>query len=424
MRQGGTYEGHQQLNYIEIWKTNMAKEFLSPSSERLMKRANGLREKGLYPFFKKIEDSEGTVVKIDGREQIMIGSNNYLGLTHHPHVKEAAIRAIEKYGTGCTGSRFLNGNLSLHEELEDMLAKYLGHEKALVFSTGMQTNLGSLSAICGPKDCMLYDAENHASMIDASRLALGPTFKYKHNDMESLEEALQVNINRFKKVIIVTDGVFSMTGDLAKLPEVVELAEKYDAFVYVDDAHGIGVMGPKGQGTMHHFDVVKNVDFNMGTFSKSFASIGGVISGNAATIDYIKHAARSFMFSASMPPSAAATVKACLEVINSDEGLFNRLWDNVNFMRKGFKEIGFYTYNSQSPILPIFIGDEIKSMMVTNFLSEKGIFATPVVPPAVPKGEALIRTSYMASHRKEELTKVLDVFAEAKKLFDIPSHIH
>ncbi len=401
----------------------MTKQFTGIGSKTLEK-ANMLRDANLYPFFRKIEDSEGTVVKIDGQDQIMIGSNNYLGLTHHPHVKEAAIKAIEKFGTGCTGSRFLNGNLNIHEELEDKLAKYTGHEKAIVFSTGMQTNLGALPAICGPRDCMLFDSENHASIIDASRLSMGTTFKYKHNDMESLEEQLASNVNRFGKTIIVADGVFSMTGDVAKLPEMVELADRYNAFVYVDDAHGIGVMGNKGAGTMDHFGVTDKVDFNMGTFSKSFASIGGVLTGSAEGIDYVKHCARSFIFSASMPPAAVATVSACLDVIAQDDTLHERLWRNVEFMRNGFKEIGFYTYESATPILPIFIGDELKSMQLTNYLAQNGVFATPVIPPAVPKGEALIRTSYMASHSIEELTKVLDIFAMAKKEFDIPSQIH
>ncbi len=391
---------------------------------KMIQKANLLRANNLYPFFRSIEDSEGTVVQVDGIDQIMIGSNNYLGLTHHPHVVESAIKAIEKYGTGCTGSRFLNGNLSIHEELEDRLATYVGHEKALVFSTGMQTNLGSISAICGPKDCLIFDSENHASLIDSSRLALGPTFKYKHNNMESLEQVLAENVNRFNNVWIVTDGVFSMTGELALLPEVVELAEKYGAHIYNDDAHGIGVMGKKGSGTLDHFGIVDRVALNMGTFSKSFASIGGVVTGSADMIDYIKHTARSFMFSASMAPSAVATVAACLDVIEEDNTLHERLWNNVEMMRNGFKEIGFYTYNSQTPIIPIFIGDEMKALMVTNFLKDNGVFATPVLPPAVPKGEALIRTSYMASHSSAELTKVLEVLNMAKKEFDIPATLH
>jgi len=394
------------------------------SESKIIEKANLLRNHNLYPFFRAIEDTQASTVTVKGKKQIMIGSNNYLGLTHHPVVKEAAIKAIEKFGTGCTGSRFLNGNLNIHEELEEKLAKYLGHEKALVFSTGMQSNLGALSSLCGPKDLMIFDSENHASIIDSSRLAMGTTFKYKHNDMASLEEVLASNIHRFNRVIIVADGVFSMTGDILNLPEVVRLAKKYGAYVYVDDAHGLGVMGKHGAGTMHHFDLAQEVDFNMGTFSKSFATIGGVISGNADSIDYIKHTARSFMFSASMPPSAVATVSACIDVVTSDSSILENLWSNVAMMRDGFKDLGFYTYGSQTPIIPLFIGDEMKALQMTKYLEENGIFATPVLPPAVPKGEALIRTSYMASHDKGDLSRVLEVFAEAKKYFEIPSQLH
>ncbi|MGB0452368.1 MAG: serine palmitoyltransferase [Bacteriovoracaceae bacterium] len=390
-------------------------------NHRLVEKSNLLKKMNLYPFFRPIGASEGPRVEIEGKEQIMIGSNNYLGLTHHPEVVEATIKAIEKYGTGCTGSRFLNGNLEAHEELEEKLASYLGHEAALCFSTGMQTNLGALSALCGPRDCMLMDSENHASILDAARLALGATFKFKHNDMDSLEEQLESNINRFQNVIIVADGVFSMTGDVLNLPEVNRLAEKYGAYVYVDDAHGIGVMGDRGRGTMNYFGLTDKVHFNMGTFSKSFASIGGVISGSHDAINYIRHTARSFMFSAAMPPSATATVSACLDVILKDHTIHERLWDNVDFMKKGFADLGFYTYESKTPIIPVFIGDDIKAMQVTRFLAENGVFATPVISPAVPKGEALIRTSYMASHKKEDLQTVLNVFEKAKKELDIPT---
>lgn len=394
------------------------------TDSKILEKANLLRDNDLYPFFRAIEDTQASTVTVKGKKHIMIGSNNYLGLTHHPYVKEAAIKAIEKYGTGCTGSRFLNGNLSIHEELDAKLANYLGHEAAIVFSTGMQSNLGALSALCGPKDLMLFDSENHASIIDSSRLSLGTTFKYKHNDMNSLEELLESNIHRFNRVIIVADGVFSMTGDVMKLPEVVALAKKYGAYVYVDDAHGLGVMGPQGRGTMHHFDLTKDVDVNMGTFSKSFASIGGVISGSKDIIDYIRHHARSFMFSASMAPSAVATVSACIDVVTSDETILKNLWSNVEFMRNGFKELGFYTYGSQTPIIPIFIGDDMKALQMTKYLENEGVFCTPVLPPAVPKGEALIRTSYMASHNRDDLAQVLEVFAKAKKVFDIPNSIH
>ena len=387
---------------------------------KMMDRVNYMRSKDIYPFFRSIENSEGTVVQVNGQDQIMIGSNNYLGLTHHPHVVEESKKAIDRYGTGCTGSRFLNGNLTIHEELEEKLAKYLGHEAAICFSTGMQTNLGAISAVCGPRDCLIFDGENHASLIDASRLALGATFKYRHNDMESLEKVLAENMGRFQNMWIVADGVFSMTGDIMNLPEVNTLAKKYGAHIYVDDAHGIGVMGDRGRGTMDHFGLTDEVQLNMGTFSKSFASIGGVLSGGKELIDYVKHNARSFMFSASMAPSAVATVSACLDVIMSDEPIHERLWENVKFMREGFAEIGFYTYNSQTPIIPIFIGDETKALTVTNYLKDRGVFATPVLPPAVPKGEALIRTSYMATHTKKELTTVLEVLADAKKKFSIP----
>lgn len=417
------------LKQLTIYKMKINEHQNTPlrkpySDSKILDRANELKKYELYPFFRAIEETCASTVVVKGQKKVMIGSNNYLGLTHHPAVIEAAISALEKFGTGCTGSRFLNGNLSIHEELDEKLAKYLGHESALVFSTGMQTNLGALSALCGPKDLMLFDSENHASIIDAGRLSLGTAFKYKHNDMSSLEELLESNISRFNRVIVVADGVFSMTGDILKLKEVTQLAKKYGAYVYVDDAHGIGVMGPQGRGTMHHFDAVEDVDFNMGTFSKSFASIGGVISGKKDNIDYIRHSARAFMFSASIPPASVATVSTCIDLVQSDPTILENLWSNVAFMREGLKELDFFTYGSQTPIIPIFIGDDIKALKITKFLEEKGIFATPVLPPAVPKGEALIRTSYMASHNKNDLAYVLDIFNEVKKYFEIPGHLH
>ena len=394
------------------------------TNSKVLQKARQLKEANLYPFFRAIEASDASTVTVKGKRQVMIGSNNYLGLTHHPYVKEAAITAIEKFGTGCTGSRFLNGNLSIHEELEDKLAKYIGHQKALVFSTGMQTNLGAVSATIGMKDCFISDAENHASIIDAQRLSRAPNFKYKHNNMADLEDQLETNVPRFEKTMIIADGVFSMTGDIIDLPEVIRLAKKYKVMVYVDDAHGLGVLGLQGRGTMAHFNLAKDVDLNMGTFSKSFASIGGFISGSSEMIDYIKHTARSFMFSASMPPSAVATVSACLDIVQRDESILKNLWDNVRFMQDGFKSIGFYTFNSQTPIIPIFIGDELKAMQVTQFLQENGVFATPVITPAVNPEDALIRTSYMASHNKKDLTYVLEIFEKAKKVFDIPNGRH
>ncbi len=389
-------------------------------NQKTVEFAKELKSKNLYPFFRSIKGSEATSVELDGQEMVMIGSNNYLGLTHHPHVIERTIKAVEKYGTGCTGSRFLNGSLDLHEELELKVAEYLGHEAAICFSTGMQTNLGAISALCGPRDLILGDSENHASIIDGTRLSFAHVLKYRHNDMENLEELLCENRKKYKNVFIITDGVFSMTGSLAPVDKIAELAEKYDANIYLDDAHGIGVMGDLGRGTMHHFGVKDKVAVNMGTFSKSFASIGGVLSGSKELMNYVKHTARSFMFSASMPPSAVATVLGCLEVVQTESEIFDRLWANVSYMRKGFEELGFYTYGSQTPIIPILVGDNTKAMQVAMELHRRGIFATPVISPAVPKDEALIRTSYMASHKKSELDKVLQVFSDIKKEFDFP----
>lgn len=395
----------------------------SYTKSKIIQKVNLLRDQKLYPFFRAIESSKATSVTVAGKEHIMIGSNNYLGLTHHPKVQEAAIKAIEKYGTGCTGSRLLNGNLVIHEELEEKLAKYIGHEKAVLFSTGMQANLGAISCIAGPRDCLIFDSENHASIIDASRLSFGTTFKFKHNNMESLEETLKANQKRFKKMIIVADGVFSMTGDILDLPSVTELAQKYGAYIYVDDAHGVGVLGKQGQGTAAHFNLTDKVHFSMGTFSKSFASIGGFVSGPKEAIDFLRHSARSFIFSASMPPSAVATVSACLDVVMSEPQIYENLWRNVKIIKEGFKQIGLFTYGSETPIIPIFIGDDLKALEVTQYLTEQGIFSTPVLPPAVPVGEALIRTSYMATHTETELTKVLEVLEQAKKKFDIPSEL-
>ncbi|OFZ25411.1 MAG: 8-amino-7-oxononanoate synthase [Bdellovibrionales bacterium RIFOXYB1_FULL_37_110] len=390
-------------------------------NNKLIQKKNMLIQSNLYPFFRAIGDTVGSKVYIKNQKQIMIGSNNYLGLTHHPYVKEKAIKAIEQFGTGCTGSRFLNGNLEMHEELEEKLAKFIGHKAALIFSTGMQANLGAISCIAGPRDCIISDLENHASIIDGTRLAYGTVFKYKHSNMNCLEEVLQNVQEKYQRKIIITDGVFSMTGTIANLTKIVELAKKYGALVYVDDAHGLGVLGHQGKGTINHFAVTSDVHINMGTFSKSFASIGGFISGSKEVVDFIKHSARSFIFSASMPPAAVATVAACIDVVTTDPSVLSNLWSNVNFMRHGYKEIGLYTYNSETPIIPIYVGDDLKALQVSSYLTGKGIFSTPVIAPAVKEGEALIRTSYMATHEKEDLAKVLEVFSDAKRLFELPS---
>ncbi|MBT3235689.1 MAG: pyridoxal phosphate-dependent aminotransferase family protein [Bdellovibrionales bacterium] len=390
-------------------------------SKPVITKTDQLKRAGLYPFFRAIQSSQASSVTVNGQQQIMIGSNNYLGMTHHPYVQEAAIKAIERYGTGCTGSRVLNGNLEIHQELEERLARFVGHQSALLFSTGMQVNLGALSVITGPRDCMIFDSENHASILDAARLNLGATFKYRHNNMESLEQVLSDNVGRFNHCLIVADGVFSMTGDVVNLPEINRLAKKYGAMIYIDDAHGLGVLGESGKGTLNHFGLADQIDFTMGTFSKSFASIGGFVSGSEDAINYIRHSARSFIFSAAPPPTAVATVSAVLDLLMSDPSIIQSLWDNVAFMRQGFKQLGFYCYDSNTPILPIFIGDELRSMEITNYLAEQGVFATPVISPAVPKDESLIRTSYMATHKRSELERVLDVFAKVKSKFTLQS---
>jgi 7-keto-8-aminopelargonate synthetase-like enzyme len=296
----------------------------------------------------------------------------------------------------------------------------VGKEKALVFATGMQVNLGVISCLCGPRDCLLSDSENHASIVDSTRLAMGTTFKYRHNDMANLEELLKETTVKYKNVFIVTDGVFSMTGELAPLKEITALAKKYDAYVYVDDAHGTGVLGHRGRGTADHFNLTDEVDLIMGTFSKSFATVGGFVAGSEELINYIKHSARSFMFSAAMPPSSVGTVQAVLDLINDSNSFHEKLWANVAFMQEGLKDLGFYTYNSSTPIIPILVGDDIKAMMVTRYLEEHGVFATPVISPAVPKGEALIRTSYMASHSLEDLEYCLKIFKLVADEFDLP----
>lgn len=387
-------------------------------SEILHKVARSKRD-GIYPYFRAIEASDGATVTIDGRRLINIGSNNYLGLTHHPHVLEAANKAMERYGTGCTGSRFLNGNLDLHEELEFRLATFLGHQAALVFSTGMQANLGAITALCGPRDCLLLDSENHASLLDAARLAFGRVYKFPHGDLAALERLLETNRPRFERMMIVVDGVFSISGEIAQLPQLAELARQYDAFLYIDDAHGLGVLGHQGRGTPAHFGLTEQIDFHMGTFSKTFASIGGVVCGTRENIDYIRHTARSFIFSAAIPPSVAATVLSCLDVLEQDDTLHARLWENVEFMREGLTELELLQGAANTPILPIHIGDEHKAMRITQYLMQHGVFATPILPPAVAPGEAVIRTSYMASHRREDLEQVLEIFSRAFQLFDV-----
>lgn len=380
--------------------------------------AKMLQQAGVYPFFRALEGPAGPRVITEGKERVMIGSNNYLGLTQHPRVREAAIKAIEKYGTGCTGSRFLNGNTDLHEELEHELAKFLQREAVLVYATGFLANLGSISCLVGRKDIIFSDRENHASIVEGQSAALGETIKYKHNDMQELERLLR-EYEHVPGKLIVFDGVFSMTGRIVNLPEIVRLAKKYGARTYCDCAHALGVLGPNGRGTPHHFGLNDQVDLMMGTFSKSFASLGGFVAGNKDIIHYVKHKSRSFMFSASLPPASAATVLECVRVIQEEPGLVDKLWRNAKRMKEGFEALGFDTMGSQTPVIPVLIGDDVKAFMFVKRLYELGVFATPVVSPAVPKGYALIRTSYMSTHEDRDLDFVLDVFSQVGKEFGI-----
>jgi len=363
---------------------------------------------GLYPYFRVIESAQDPEVTMSGRRMIMVGSNNYLGLTNHPKVKEAAIEAIKKYGSGCAGSRLLNGTLDIHVALEEKLARFMRKEAALVFSTGFQVNLGVISALIGKDDVVIIDKMDHASIIDGCRLSYGEVRKFRHNDMPDLKRALEENKNKGK--LIVVDGVFSMEGDIAKLPDIVELAKRYDARVMVDDAHGIGVLGKTGRGAAEHFGLENEIDLLMGTYSKSLASIGGFIAGSESVIHYIKHFARSLIFSASPPPASIAAVSAALDIIENEPERRERLWKNTNRMLKGFKALGFETGPSETPIISILIREDETAFKMAMMLQEEGVFANVAVSPAVPNGKALIRTSYMATHTDEHLDIVLSAF--------------
>ncbi|MBE0677519.1 MAG: pyridoxal phosphate-dependent aminotransferase family protein [Bacteroidales bacterium] len=357
---------------------------------------------GIYPYFRTIESDQDTVVTIKGRRVMMFGSNSYLGLTNHPKIKEAAKRAIDKYGTGCAGSRFLNGTLDIHIELEERLADLVGKEGALCYSTGFQVNLGVVSVLTGRRDYLLLDELDHASIIEGSRLSFSKVLKYGHNDMRSLENKLKQCAPESLK-LIVADGIFSMEGDIVKLPEIVELAEKYNASIMIDDAHATGVLGKNGSGTASHFGLTDKVDLIMGTFSKSLASLGGFIASDRETINYIKHNSRSLIFSASMTPASAASVLAAIDIMVSEPERINHLWDVTRYALKGFREMGFDTGKSETPIIPLFIRDNVKALTLTQHLLSDGIFVNPVVSPAVPKNDSLIRYSLMATHTREQV---------------------
>jgi 8-amino-7-oxononanoate synthase len=371
-------------------------------------KAKDLIANNLYPYFRTIESAQDPEIILNGRKMIMVGSNNYLGLTSHPKVKEAAIAAIRKYGTGCAGSRFLNGTLDIHVQLEEKLARFMRKEAALIFSTGFQVNLGVISALVGKDDIVVIDKMDHASIIDGCRLSFGDIKKYRHNDMGDLERLLKEYEEKDKLVII--DGVFSMEGDIAPLPEIIALVKKYGARLMVDDAHGIGVLGATGRGTAEHFGLEDEVDLIMGTYSKSLASIGGFISGSADVIHYIKHVARSLIFSASPPPASVASVSAALDIIEDEPERRIQLWKNTRKMQSGFNALGFQTGHSETPIIPVIVGDDEKAFVMAMMLQDEGVFANATVTPAVPSGMALIRTSYMATHTDEHLDIVLSTF--------------
>jgi 8-amino-7-oxononanoate synthase len=361
----------------------------------------------------------GSSVTTHGKKRIMIGSNNYLGFTHHPQVQAAAKAAIDRFGTGCTGSRFLNGNLSLHEELEVQLAKFLGKEACLVFSTGFLSNQGAISTLVGRNDVIYSDRENHASIIEGTMVSLGDTVKFRHNNMADLERVMINTREKYDGAMIIADGVFSMSGEVFDLPKASALAKKYNCKLYIDDAHALGVMGELGQGTGHHFNRVNDVDVVVGTFSKSFASIGGYVAGSEEVIHYVKHRCRPFMFSAAMPPAAVATVLECLKLVQKEPEHIRNLWKNANKMMRELKRLGYNILKTQTPIIPLLIGDDLNAFAFTQKLYEAGVFATPVVRPAVPEGCALIRTSYMATHTDSELDYVLEVLDKLGNEFGI-----
>ena len=388
------------------------------------KEAQAARESGYYPYFIPIEENWGSKVKMRGREVIMCGSNNYLGLAQDPRVQEAAQKAIEKYGTTCSGSRLINGTFALHEELEHQLARFVGRETALCFTTGYLANLGSISALLGRRDHILSDRYNHASIVDGIMLSIGLSgckiklHRYQHNNSEALEKALAA-ISDQEARLIVTDGVFSMEGDIVKLPEMKRIADKYKARIYLDEAHALGVIGATGRGTEEHYGLGKCADLLMGTFSKSFGAIGGFVAGEEVVIDYIKHFARPLIFTASMPPPMIAAVKATLEIMEKEPEHTKRLQTIATMMVREFKTLGFDVGVAETPIIPLVIGDIEKTFTFWKVLFDNGVYANPVISPAVPPDRSMLRTSYMAIHKNEELDQVLQICKKAGKQLGI-----
>lgn len=373
---------------------------------------------GVYPYFRAISSDQDAEVLIDNKKVLMFGSNSYLGLTNHPKVKQAGIEAIKKYGTGCAGSPFLNGYMDIHVELEEKLAKFVGKDSAIVYSTGFQSNLGALSCVLGRKDYIICDERDHASIVDGRRLSFANIQKFKHNDMASLEEVLMKLPEESIKLIVV-DGVFSMEGDIANLPEIVRLSEKYNANIYVDEAHSLGVLGKEGRGVCNHFGVTDKVDIIVGTFSKSLATIGGFVAADSKTMDFLRHHSRPYIFSASISPAATASVIAALDIIHEEPERLSHLWEITNYSLSVFRSYGFEIGPTETPIIPLYIRDMQKTFAITRELLDNGIFVSPVIPPACPPEETLIRFALMATHSKEQIDRAVEVLVKVFRKYGV-----
>lgn len=377
-----------------------------------------VKEKGVYPYFRCIESEQNTEVIMSGKKVLMFGSNSYLGLTNHPKVIEAAVEATIKYGTGCAGSRFLNGTLDLHLQLEKELAEFVGKEEAIIYSTGFQVNLGVVSCLTGREDYIICDELDHASIVEGRRLSFSKCLKFKHNDMESLESVLQ-GCEPDKIKLIVVDGVFSMEGDIANLPEIVRLSKKYNANIMVDEAHGLGVLGDHGRGTCNHFGLTDDVDLIMGTFSKSLAAIGGFIAADSCVINWLRHNSRSYIFSASNTPAATAAARAALQIMKTEPERIQHLWDMTNFALESFRTLGFEIGNTSTPIIPLYVRNMEKTFLITKMLFDRGVFVNPVIPPACSPEDTLIRFSLMATHTKEQIERAISILYECFKELEI-----
>lgn len=377
---------------------------------------------GVYPYFRAIESDQDAVVKIDGRDILMLGSNNYLGLTNHPKVKEAAVDAVMRFGAGCAGSRFLNGTLSIHKECEERLAEFLRKEAVLLFTTGYQANVGAIATLAARNSWIIADSLSHASIIDAARLSFARTAKFRHNDVEDLERLLKAH--QGEDVMVVTEGVFSMEGDTANLSPIVKLCQKYDVDLLLDDAHGVGVYGPHGDGTAGHFGLTNDVDIIVGTFSKSLAAIGGFVAASEDIVHFLKHHARAMIFSASPPPATVGAVLAALKIIDQEPERRDLLWRNADYLRKGLQNLGLETGHSNTPIIPVVVGEAMDSFRVCKLMQDEGVFINPVVPPAVQPGQSLIRFSVMSTHTLEQLDFALDKIAKIAKLIPFHAEAH